>query len=78
MPHVVAVICKQTAQEPALCGNDYYHILRCLILRSIRDFGGPADRSQSALLKGNSALQFDDTPWTHHEPSVVGATLGTD
>lgn len=35
MPPGVAVICKQTGQEPALCGCDCGHILRCLILWSV-------------------------------------------
>jgi hypothetical protein len=42
-----------------LCGCDCGHILWCLILRSIHKSGGPADESQSDLLKGNSALQLD-------------------
>jgi hypothetical protein len=74
MPRRVAVICKQTAQEPTLCSCNCGHILRCLILWSIRDFGGPADESQSAPLEGNSALQLDDARWTFHKSRATPGT----
>jgi len=77
MPPGVAVICEQTAQEPALYCRDCGHILRCLILGSICDFGDPADdESQSALLKGNCALQLDDARWTLHESRAAPSRDG--
>lgn len=54
MPHDVAVICEQTAQEPALCCRDCGRILRCII-------PGSAATSAILLTKNPRAPSWKET-----------------